>query len=139
MECVVEHGGFDGELSHKVLFGILGDTQPVELFTVGGAVGMGGDGSPVVAYAHGTASVEVDDDPRAAYFKQAQYGMFGRMALILLLLQDEDFVIPSRGVEISSHRCDNPKCVTQSEAYLPNLSYRKLGMQMCGFCDQRID
>ena len=66
MECVVEHGGFDGELSHKVLFGILGDTQPVELFAVGGAVGMGGDGSPVVAYAHGSAGVEVDDDPVAA-------------------------------------------------------------------------
>ena len=32
-------------------------------------------------------SVEVDDDPRAAYFKQAQYGMYIRMALILTLLE----------------------------------------------------
>lgn len=32
-------------------------------------------------------SVEVDDDPRAAYFKQAQYGVFVRMALILTLLE----------------------------------------------------
>ena len=31
-------------------------------------------------------SVEVDDDPRAAYFKQAQYGVYVRMALILTLL-----------------------------------------------------
>ena len=31
-------------------------------------------------------SVEVDDDPRAAYFKQAQYGVYARMALILTLL-----------------------------------------------------
>ena len=31
-------------------------------------------------------SVEVDDDPRAAYFKQAQYGVYIRMALILTLL-----------------------------------------------------
>ena len=84
-------------------------------------------------------TVDIDDDPRALYFKQAQYGMFGRMALILLLLQDEDFVIESRDFEISPHRCSNPKCVTQSEAYLPNLSYRKLGMQMCDFCDKRID
>ena len=30
-------------------------------------------------------SVEVDDDPRAAYFKQAQYGVYVRMALILTL------------------------------------------------------
>lgn len=32
-------------------------------------------------------AVEVDDDPRAAYFKQAQYGVYVRMALILTLLE----------------------------------------------------
>ena len=32
-------------------------------------------------------SVEVDDDPRAVYFKQVQYGMYVRMALILTLLE----------------------------------------------------
>lgn len=31
-------------------------------------------------------SVEVDDDPRAAYFRQVQYGVYVRMALILTLL-----------------------------------------------------
>lgn len=31
-------------------------------------------------------AVEVDDDPRAAYFKQVQYGVYVRMALILTLL-----------------------------------------------------
>ena len=31
-------------------------------------------------------SVEVDDDPRAVYFKQAKYGVYVRMALILTLL-----------------------------------------------------
>ena len=34
-------------------------------------------------------SVEVDDDPRAAYFRQAQYGVYVRMALILTLLEIE--------------------------------------------------
>lgn len=34
-------------------------------------------------------SVEVDDDPRAAYFKQAQYGVYVRMALIMTLLEVE--------------------------------------------------
>ena len=34
-------------------------------------------------------SVEIDDDPRAAYFKQAQYGVYVRMALILRLLEVE--------------------------------------------------
>ena len=32
-------------------------------------------------------SVEVDDDPRAAYFKQVQYGVYVRMALIMTLLE----------------------------------------------------
>ncbi len=34
-------------------------------------------------------SVEVDDDPRACYFKQAQYGVYVRMALIMTLLNLE--------------------------------------------------
>ncbi len=32
-------------------------------------------------------SVEVDDDPRAAYFRQVQYGVYVRMALIMTLLE----------------------------------------------------
>ena len=32
-------------------------------------------------------STEVDSDPRAAYFKQVQYGVYVRMALILTLLE----------------------------------------------------
>lgn len=32
-------------------------------------------------------SVEVDSDPRAVYFKQAKYGVYVRMALILTLLE----------------------------------------------------
>ena len=39
-------------------------------------------------------AVEVDDDPRAAYFKQAQYGVYVRMALILTLL----------GIKVSQER-----------------------------------
>ena len=32
-------------------------------------------------------SVDVDDDPRAVYFKQVQYAVYVRMALILTLLE----------------------------------------------------
>lgn len=39
-------------------------------------------------------STEVDDDPRAVYFKQAQYGVYVRMALILTLL---DITVPEGG------------------------------------------
>ena len=34
-------------------------------------------------------SVEVDKDPRAGYFKQVQYGVYIRMALIMKLLEVE--------------------------------------------------
>ena len=34
-------------------------------------------------------SVEVDQDPRAAYFRQVQYGVYVRMALIMTLLEVE--------------------------------------------------
>lgn len=34
-------------------------------------------------------AVEVDEDPRAVYFKQVQYGVYARMALILTLLEVE--------------------------------------------------
>ena len=32
-------------------------------------------------------STDVDEDPRAVYFKQAQYGVYIRMALIMTLLE----------------------------------------------------
>jgi aspartate carbamoyltransferase catalytic subunit len=35
-------------------------------------------------------AVEVDDDPRAAYFRQARYGMFVRMALLVSVLGIRD-------------------------------------------------
>ncbi len=38
-------------------------------------------------------SVEVDNDPRAAYFKQARYGVYARMALIMTLLNLTDKAI----------------------------------------------
>lgn len=84
-------------------------------------------------------TVDIDDDPRALYFKQAQYGMYGRMALILLLLQDEDFTIAHRTTFTTEHKCSNPKCITQQETYLPHLAYEKKGMIMCDFCDKRMD
>lgn len=37
-------------------------------------------------------AVEVDDDPRAAYFRQVQFGVYARMALIVILLGLEDKV-----------------------------------------------
>ena len=46
-------------------------------------------------------SVDVDDDPRACYFRQAQYAVYVRMALILTVLGlAEDFIFPRRGRDV---------------------------------------
>ena len=36
---------------------------------------------------------EVDDDPRAAYFRQVENGLYIRMALLIMLLSDTDFIL----------------------------------------------
>ena len=60
---------------------------------------------------------EVDDDPRAAYFKQVKCGMYARMALIYTLLSNE-FVkgYERKGVNKTeiNQKCSNPKCITNN-------------------------
>lgn len=82
--------------------------------------------------------VAVDDDPRAAYFRQANNGMFVRMALILTTLECRPQKRPLlKGVVHSKVSCPNPKCITQTEVYLPH-SFKKYGdMLICEYCDER--
>ncbi len=83
-------------------------------------------------------AVDVDDDPRAAYFDQARYGMFARMALLehLALQPREDRPAP---VEIGTRPvCRNPRCITQTERYLPPLVKKIGGVDCCGFCDAAL-
>ena len=40
----------------------------------------------VSKYENGEITLDVDDDPRAAYFEQVQNGVYVRMALIMTLL-----------------------------------------------------
>ena len=79
-------------------------------------------------------AVDVDDDPRAVYFQQARYGMFARMALLADLANQ-----PRRApdpVEIGrSPVCRNPRCITQTEHYLPPLVKKAGGVDCCAFCD----
>ncbi len=83
--------------------------------------------------------VEVDDDPRAAYFRQALNGMYVRMALILTTLNNEPSGKPLlTGTVHKDVCCSNKKCVTQTELYLPH-SFRKFGdILICEYCDERI-
>ena len=83
--------------------------------------------------------VDIDDDPRAAYFRQAKCGMYVRMALILTTLNNQLTANPLLvGVTHDECRCSNPKCITQTEKYLPR-SFRRYGdMMICEYCDERV-
>ncbi len=80
-------------------------------------------------------TVDVDDDPRAVYFQQARYGMFVRMAL-LSELANQERIEQMPVVEIGSRPvCTNPRCITQTQGYLPPLIKKNGGVDCCAFCD----
>lgn len=83
-------------------------------------------------------TMDVDDDPRAMYFKQAKYGMFARMAIILTILRSPAEIKPLLiGSTFPSVCCTNPNCITHKEYYLPR-SFRAVGdMLECEYCDER--
>ncbi len=63
-------------------------------------------------------SVAVDDDPRAAYFRQALNGKLMRMALILKLLKESEDGRQRPVLEdtvMNELYCDNPRCITSTE------------------------
>ena len=84
-------------------------------------------------------TVDVDDDPRAVYFQQARYGMFARMALLEhLALQPRQETVPP--VEIGTRPvCRNPRCITQTQPYLPPLVKKIGGTECCAFCDSALE
>ena len=89
-------------------------------------------------------SVKVDDDPRAAYFRQALNGKYMRMALILKLLEEarqnpEKEAIDTNGLEYD-RVCRNPKCITQTEQELPQIfrcTDKAADIHRCIYCEQR--
>lgn len=82
---------------------------------------------------------EVDDDPRALYFKQALYGVYVRMALILTILEEGiPFEKLLTGTVHEDICCSNPNCITHCEPYLPK-SFRSVGNTLeCEYCDEQI-
>ena len=89
-------------------------------------------------------SVKVDDDPRAAYFRQALNGKFMRMALILKLLEEAQRdpvreALDMEGLEYD-RVCTNPKCITQTEQELPQLfrcTDKAADIHRCIYCEKR--
>jgi len=87
-------------------------------------------------------AIEVDDDPRAVYFKQANYGMYVRMALILTLLNHEhsELVTTDDSMAItndfvSNAQCENLKCITRYEKNLKNRLVKTADGLVCNYCD----
>ena len=88
-------------------------------------------------------SVAVDNDPRAAYFRQALNGKYMRMALILKLLDEA-----KRGVEDNPMEgeitfdlvCDNPRCITSTEQEIRH-AFRivnpEKGICRCIYCEAK--
>lgn len=83
-------------------------------------------------------AVEVDNDPRAVYFKQAQYGVFGRMALIIKLLEGKESKKPLfYGSSQTGIPCSNPNCITNAENHLEKHYTESGDMLVCEYCEQK--
>ena len=89
-------------------------------------------------------SVKVDDDPRAAYFRQALNGKYMRMALILKLLEEARVKPVKTAIDDSDFVydkvCRNPKCISRVEQELPQifkLTDKAAGIHRCIYCEQK--
>jgi aspartate carbamoyltransferase catalytic subunit len=77
---------------------------------------------------------EVDGDPRAVYFQQAEIGMTIRMALLLSLARLPK-AYPPRTYLMHGMSCPYQGCITAFERYLPPLSEDGL----CRYCDHSLE
>ena len=88
-------------------------------------------------------SVKVDDDPRAAYFRQALNGKLMRMALILKLLKEagEGRQMPEiENVLVDELHCDNPRCITSTEQEIKQIFKcvsPENGIYRCVYCEAK--
>ena len=87
-------------------------------------------------------SVAVDDDPRAAYFRQALNGKYMRMALILKLLEEakdpHKAPVDTTGF-IYDRVCSNPKCISRCEQELPQtFTTARDGTVRCLYCEAEV-
>mgnify|MGYP000134016892 CR=1 FL=1 len=83
-------------------------------------------------------SMDVDDDSRALYFKQAKYGVFIRMALILTMIENKNPTTLISGEYQKNICCTNPKCITNREGYLKKSFIKSGDIIECEYCDERI-
>jgi aspartate carbamoyltransferase catalytic subunit len=81
-------------------------------------------------------AVEVDDDPRAKYFEQAEYGIYARMSLIIKMIKGSSKKeLPEVPESTHDFKCGNPRCITQTEQYLPSLFDERGDELVCRYCE----
>ena len=90
-------------------------------------------------------TVDVDDDPRAAYFRQVENGKNVRKALILKLLEWKDD--PSKSTRLipegtirGKYVCRNPRCISNMEVgvesmFRPDAVHE--GEYRCVYCESK--
>lgn len=83
-------------------------------------------------------AIEVDSDPRALYFKQAKYGMYVRMALIMTVLNNRTPTSLISGDIHKTVKCTNKNCITSREYYLPKFFRGNGDTLECEYCDERV-
>lgn len=84
-------------------------------------------------------AVEVDDDPRARYFDQAENGRFMRMAIIMKLLAEKDTVNQEQeNVVAIKDKCSNKRCISNVQRGLKNLVTLVDGEKKCRYCENEI-
>ena len=88
-------------------------------------------------------SVEVDDDPRACYFKQVYNGRYMRMALIrrLLLENDHHRYVPQGEIVKDKYICHNERCITSCEQEIHHY-FRRIDKDhpyRCIYCEARAE
>ena len=90
-------------------------------------------------------TVDVDADPRAAYFRQVENGKFVRMALILKLLEwaqrdDKSNPLVPEGAVRNQHVCRNPRCISNMEVNVDSI-FRPAadhdGEWRCVYCESK--
>ncbi|MBR3978386.1 MAG: aspartate carbamoyltransferase [Oscillospiraceae bacterium] len=88
-------------------------------------------------------SVKVDEDSRAAYFRQALNGKLMRMALILKLLKEAEEgkqMEEPKDVVVDALHCDNPRCITSTEQEIVHTFKcvnRENGIYRCIYCEAK--
>ena len=88
-------------------------------------------------------STDVDNDPRAAYFRQVENGKFVRMALICSLMDwknDPAHQMPEKDApEINpALHCSNSKCICNNEHVQPRFRTAENGVTRCWYCDSKV-